>query len=238
MKKTRSSLFLGGLALSTAAFLSLSAAILPRQEPADANTAKSEIMRPEDSKALKAIAASKAIYVGASKCKSCHNKDSMGKVYDKWTKMKHYSALENLKSEDAIRLGKENGIDKPWEADACLKCHITAYTEPAERRHKRFKMDKGVQCESCHGPGSLHVKARLKAAKEGIKGDKELIQIPEGEIVLPDEGLCRNCHNEESPSYKEFDFGERLEKIRHLHPLRKEPRVHPPKKDDDAQSSE
>ena len=54
--------------------------------------------------------------------------------------------------------------------------------------------------------------------------------MPEGEIVLADEGLCRSCHNENSPSYKEFKFGERLEKIRHLHPLRKAPRVTPPKK--------
>lgn len=241
MPNTRFSFALGGLALCATTLLSLSFMAAPAQEPSAQEPDQAERMLPKDSKALKAIAASKAIYVGVSKCKSCHNKEAMGKIYAKWEETKHHEALDGLKSDDALRYGKEVGIEKPWEADACLKCHITAYETPKEKRHKRFKMNLGVQCESCHGPGSIHIKARLKAAKEGKKAGVDLSGlpkgVPEGEIILPDEGLCRSCHNEDSPSFKKFDFGERLEKIRHLHPLRKEPRVKPrEKKKDEAEA--
>lgn len=237
MTLRRTKLLFGGFALSAAAFLTLTATIA--QEPAAQEPTEPKIMLPEESKALKQIAASEAIYVGASKCKSCHNKDAYGKIYDKWGEMKHSHALEGLKTDEAIALGKELGIEKPWEEDSCLKCHITAYEEPKERRHKRFKMDKGVQCETCHGPGSIHVKTRLAEAKAGNKLEGLPMGVPASEIVMPDEGLCRSCHNDESPSFEEFDYAERLEKIRHMHPLRKEPRVKAPeKKEEGAEGAE
>ncbi len=224
MVKFHSNLLIAGLALaSLAAFASTS------QEPADQEPVKKE------SVALKNIAASKAVYVGAKKCKSCHNKESRGGIYDKWAEMKHSHALETLKSDEAIALAKEQGIEKPWEADACLECHETAFGEPKERKHKKFKTDLGVQCESCHGPGSEHVSKRLAIARDKTKKVPEgtLREIEKGEIFLPDEMLCRKCHNERSPSFEKFEFGERLEKIRHLHPKREEPRVVPPKKKKD-----
>jgi cytochrome c554/c'-like protein len=188
-----------------------------------------------ESEALKMITKSDAVYVGASKCKSCHNKESKGEIYKKWTQMKHSNAMQALKSEDAIAYAKEVGIEKPHEAKECVKCHVTAFGVDKKKLHKRFKQEIGVQCETCHGPGSLHIKARLSAAKEAKKAGLEkvegqILELPKGEMVLPDELLCRKCHNEESPSFKEFDFGERLEKIRHMHPNREKPRVTPPKK--------
>jgi hypothetical protein len=221
MLKFHSNLLIAGLALASFAAVASS-----NQEPADQEPVKKE------SVALKNIAASKSIYVGAKKCKSCHNKESRGGVYDKWTEMKHAKAFVTLKSDDAIAFGKERGIEKPWESADCLKCHETAFGEPKERKHKKFKTSLGVQCESCHGPGSNHVKTRLKVAKDKAQAVPEgtIREVQKGEIFLPDEMLCRNCHNEESPSFKKFDFGERLEKIRHLHPKREKPRVAPPKK--------
>jgi hypothetical protein len=221
MVKFHSNLLIAGLAL-----ISFAAVASTDQEPADQEPVKKE------SVALKNIAASKSVYVGAKKCKSCHNKESRGGVYDKWTGMKHAKALETLKGDEAIALAKEVGIEKPWEAAECLKCHETAFGEPAGRKHKKFKKDFGVQCESCHGPGSEHVKIRLKVAKDKTQTVEEgsIREIEKGEIFLPDEMLCRSCHNEESPSFEKFEFGERLEKIRHLHPKREKPRVAPPKK--------
>jgi len=221
MVKFHSNLLIAGLAL-----VSFAAVASKAQEPADQEPVKKE------SVALKNIAASKSIYVGAKKCKSCHDKESRGEIYAKWTEMKHSKALESLKSDEAIAIGKERGIAKPWESGDCLKCHETAYGEPAERKHKKFATELGVQCESCHGPGSEHVKIRLAVAKDETQKveDGVIREVEKGEIFLPDEMLCRNCHNEESPSYQEFKFGERLEEIRHLHPNREKPRVVPPKK--------
>jgi hypothetical protein len=35
------------------------------------------------------------------------------------------------------------------------------------------------------------------------------------------EKQCRTCHNEESPTYKEFDFAKRWEEIKHPIPEKK-----------------
>lgn len=225
MEKFHSNLILAGLALA-----SFAALLSNPQEPAAQEPAKKE------SAAMKAIAKSEAIYVGAKKCKSCHNKEDRGAIYGKWTEMKHSKALETLKNEESIAIGKELGIEKPWEAKECLTCHETAFNEKAERKHKKFKKDLGVQCESCHGPGSIHVKKRLAAAKAKKVEPGTLRDIDEGEIFLPDEMLCRSCHNPDSPSFRKFDFGERLEKIRHLHPKREKPRVVAPKKKKDGEA--
>jgi ribosomal protein L40E len=219
MAKFHSNLLIAGLALA-----SFAAVASTNQEPAKQEPVKKE------SVALKQIKASKSVYVGAKKCKSCHNKEARGKIYDRWSEMRHSKALETLKSEKALEVGKERGIEKPWEAAQCLKCHETAFDEPKERKHKKFKKDLGVQCESCHGPGSDHVKKRLAAAKAEKVEEGTLRKLDKGESFLPDELLCRKCHNEESPFYKEFDYGKSLETIQHLHPKREKPRVVPPKK--------
>ncbi len=192
----------------------------------------------KESKALKAIAASTSIYVGASKCKSCHNKETRGEVYNKWTEMKHSKAYETLASPEALKIGKKLGIKEPQKHDDCLKCHLTAYKAPEEKVHKRFMPLMGVQCETCHGPGSEHVKIRLQDAKDNKVEAGTLREIPVNEMILPDEMLCRSCHNEGSPSFKKFDFDERLGKIRHLHPLREKPRVFAPKKKDAKKAKE
>ncbi|TAH39641.1 MAG: hypothetical protein EYC70_02305 [Planctomycetota bacterium] len=165
-------------------------------------------------------------YVGADKCKPCHNKAEAGAMHDKWAASLHAKAMESLASEAAKKLAAEKGIADPLKAPECLKCHQTAHGVDAKLVAKSFKPEQGVQCESCHGPGSLHVKARMTAAAKGEgKGQPGPLAIPAGEQKLADEALCKSCHNPESPSYKEFVFKDFLPKIRHLHPNRKEPRV-------------
>lgn len=205
------------------------------QEPA---AVEQEAAKKKESKAQKLIDASKATYVGASKCKSCHNKDTRGKVYSKWEEMGHAHAYETLATPEAIEVGKKLGIKEPQKAEECLSCHLTEKRVPKEKLHKRFKPNKGVQCETCHGPGSDHVKTRLKEAKENKVEPGTLRDIPEHEMILPDEQLCRSCHNPDSPSFVKFDFDERLGKIRHLHPKREKPRVFAPKKKKDAKKDE
>ncbi|RMH02953.1 MAG: hypothetical protein D6702_07360 [Planctomycetota bacterium] len=202
----------------------LAASPLLSQDPAAA--------KPKESAALKAIAAQSGKYVGAKKCKMCHSK--VGNTYGIWEKSKHAQAYKTLQGDEAKAIAKERGIEDPAKAPECLKCHVTAFAHLKDEKKvdKRFDITAGVQCETCHGPGGDHMKARMKA-KSKLSADK----LPEGlggEMTLPDEQLCRSCHNEESPSYKEFKFAERLKAIAHLHPLRKEPRVAPPKKEAEA----
>jgi len=104
-----------------------------------------------------------AAYLGADKCKMCHSKQHVT-----WTKMKHSRAIESLSAEE-----QKNA--------ECVKCHVTGYgkTGGFESMEKTPKMA-NVQCEACHGAGSLHMKAPKPEKKNTING----------------KGTdCRECHS-------------------------------------------
>ena len=156
-------------------------------------------------------------YIGAKKCKSCHSKDDVGNQYGVWSEGPHAKAFETLASERALAVGKEHGVAEPQKDDACLKCHVTAFGVPEDEIARGFKADLGVQCESCHGPGEQHMKARFAAASEAGAADKPVV-IPEGELAIPSQATCLECHNDGSPTFKNFCYYERAENIRHLRP--------------------
>lgn len=157
-------------------------------------------------------------YIGASKCKSCHSSAEVGDQYGHWKGTLHARAFEVLATEEAKKLGAEKGIADPQKDDACVKCHVTAFQVPADQIKKGFEIKDGVQCETCHGPGEAHLKARFAAAASG-EAPAGPVQIPAGEIIAsPDEKVCLTCHNAESPSYKPFCFHEFSAKNRHLNP--------------------
>jgi len=158
-----------------------------------------------------------AKYIGAAKCKNCHSSEKIGNQYGAWEKMSHAKAYETLASDKAKELAKARGIDDPQKADACLKCHVTAFGVAADEIAKGFKPEMGVQCESCHGPGEAHLKARMAAAAE--TDPSKAAPVAASEIVAePRIEVCQRCHNPESPSYKPFCFKEFNAKIAHLNP--------------------
>ncbi|MBL8861122.1 MAG: hypothetical protein JNK02_03840 [Planctomycetes bacterium] len=161
-------------------------------------------------------------YIGAQKCKTCHASKETGNQHEALSKMKHARAFEVLASEESKKLAKEKGIDDPQKADACVKCHVTAFGVPEAEIAKGFERAHGVQCESCHGPGELHMKARMAAAaNEDPDAPKVYKALPEGEIVVhPAMSVCTACHNKESPSYKPFCHCKAKHEIRHLNPKR------------------
>ena len=175
-----------------------------------------------------------AQYVGAKKCKTCHNSKAKGEVYTKWEALSHANAFEVLATDEAKEVAAAKGIEDAQKADECLKCHTTGHGADKELFAKSFKAEYGIQCETCHGPGSLHVKTRLKAAAKGEGKGEGILDLGGKEMMLPTMETCLQCHNPDSPSYKEFDFGESLKKIQHLHPKREKPRVVPPKKEEGA----
>jgi hypothetical protein len=154
-------------------------------------------------------------YIGASKCKNCHSSEETGDQHGKWQEMAHAKAFETLASADAKAAAKAAGIDDPQKAEACVKCHVTAYGVDEKQIKKGFKVEMGVQCETCHGPGEAHMKARMMAAASGEENPK----LDEGEIInTPAVAACIECHNEESPTYKPFCFCDRMNKILHWNP--------------------
>jgi hypothetical protein len=156
-------------------------------------------------------------YIGASKCKNCHGSPDSGDQYGAWTKAKHSHAFENLTSSAAKELGAKVGIADPSTEAACLQCHATGFGEPEESLAKGWKMDLGVQCETCHGPGDEHMKERFKAAATAEKG--VLQTLPPGEVIAaPTVDVCVKCHNPKSPSYKPFCYYEARGKVSHFDP--------------------
>jgi hypothetical protein len=136
-----------------------------------------------------------AKYIGATKCKMCHNKPDKGEQFNKWEAGPHAKAMEALK-------GEEKNDPK------CLKCHSTAASVD-KGLLAGLKVEEGVSCESCHGPGSLYKTAAIMKSRE---------KSVEKGLILPTEEVCIKCHNDESPTFKGFNFDEYVAKIAHDDP--------------------
>jgi hypothetical protein len=151
-------------------------------------------------------------YVGAKLCGMCHKTESAGNQFVIWENSKHAQAYKTLTSVEADKIAKEKGFTtKAVETEACLKCHATGYNANASLLTDKFNVSDGVQCETCHGPGSEY-----KSIK--IMKDKKLA-MENGLIIHENvEEFCVTCHNQESPSFKEFSFKEMWAKIEHSIP--------------------
>ena len=144
-------------------------------------------------------------YIGAAKCKMCHNKPATGQQFKIWSEGPHAKAMESLSSEQEMAIAKEKGIADPSTDPSCIKCHST-FGSIAEDVNIGVKITEGVSCETCHGPGIKYktntiMKDRAKSIENGL--------------IIPDEKVCKGCHNEESPTYKDFNYAEAVKKIAH-----------------------
>lgn len=149
-------------------------------------------------------------YIGVKKCKMCHNSKRSGAQYKIWEGTPHAKAYETLGTEEAKAVAKKMGIDDPQKSDKCLVCHVTGYGKDKSMFASSFKMEEGVGCEACHGPGSEY--KSMKVMKGIYKGE---LKAEDYGLLMPDENHCKTCHNEKSPTYKKFDFKTFWEKIAH-----------------------
>jgi Cytochrome c554 and c-prime len=148
-------------------------------------------------------------FVGVSTCGMCHKSEKVGGQLGIWEKSMHSKAYEALKSDKANQIAKEKGFTTAAvEIEACLKCHVSGHNIDAEFKGAKFKMEDGVQCETCHGAGSDY-----KSLK--IMKDKQLAMKNGLEMHDNIEEFCKSCHNPESPTFVEFKFEESWNKIKH-----------------------
>ena len=111
-------------------------------------------------------------YVSATACQQCHEQE-----YLQWSATRHAFAFETL-------LKKERYFDA-----GCVSCHTTGfgYSTGFQIGDQNATL-KGVQCETCHGPGKRHV------------GNPKKSNIRNG----ADTSLCLQCHDpEHSPGFAE-----------------------------------
>ncbi len=150
-------------------------------------------------------------YVGVKACKSCHSSKSRGNQYGIWLKVPHHNAYKVLATEKAKETAKKMGVTgDPQKSPKCLKCHTTAYGVDKKYIASTFKIEDGVQCEACHGPGSAY--KRYSVMKKLYQGK---LNPADYGLVIPTEKTCKRCHNEECANYKTFNFEEFYKKIAH-----------------------
>lgn len=159
----------------------------------------------------KAAAPAKVVhkYVGAAKCKMCHNSPAKGEQFNKWTASKHAKAFEVLASPEALEVGKKLGVDTPQKSEKCLVCHVTGYSAPAEAKDATYNQAEGVGCEVCHGPGSDYKDMKV------MKDPKAAVAAG---MIIPNEETCKGCHNAKSPTFKSFVFADAYKIIAHTIP--------------------
>jgi hypothetical protein len=158
--------------------------------------------------------ADKAQYIGAAKCKMCHVSKAKGEPYTIWANSEHAKAYATLATEAAKTVAKKAGVDgDPQKAAKCLKCHVTAYDAPAAVKAATYKVEEGVTCETCHGPGSLYQSMKTMKALDAGTQDAAAVAFNPG-----DKKVCVKCHNQESPTYKPFKVEESWKKIAHPAP--------------------
>ena len=111
-------------------------------------------------------------YVSATACQRCHEQE-----YLQWSATRHAFAYETL-------LKKERYFDA-----GCVSCHTTGFGySTGFQIGDPDSMLKGVQCETCHGPGKQHVG---NPKKSNIRSSA-------------DASLCLQCHDpKHSPGFSE-----------------------------------
>lgn len=108
-------------------------------------------------------------FVGGAVCARCHTPES-----EQWKTTAHSLAWETLVRE------------KKDATPECIPCHSVGYREAGGFEDAMHTPDRvNVQCENCHGMGTLHSETWLARSAVG-------------------ERTCRGCHNQERDP--EFDF--------------------------------
>ncbi len=107
----------------------------------------------------------KAGYVGVEECDVCHSE-----AVAFWKTTKHFEAWETLEK-----------VSKQFDYE-CIGCHVSGWDKPGGATMGQNELLRDVQCETCHGPGSIHAEAETKATI----------------VRNPDKDLCAGqCHTKE-----------------------------------------
>ena len=98
------------------------------------------------------------VYVGALACAECHEGHGTGEQFSHWLLSSHAKAWASLALPEAKEMARLSGItDVPERSPICLGCHATAAETEEWERVEGFRLEDGVQCEKCHGPGSEYM---------------------------------------------------------------------------------
>lgn len=151
-------------------------------------------------------------YEGVQVCATCHKTEKQGLQLKIWQESLHAKAFKTLQTPEAEKIAKEKGLTvKASEAKECLVCHASGYDVDKKLIGAKFSVEDGVQCETCHGPGSAYKPLKIMRSREESVKNGLIVWKDKAEI----KASCVTCHNPKSPTYKEFDFDKMWPKIAH-----------------------
>ena len=148
-------------------------------------------------------------YVGSAACATCHGGNQQGSPYVTWLQSRHAHAYWRLAADWALYLGRLRpqyaDLENPIGDARCLLCHVAGRQDDDSLFASTYRVEEGVSCEACHGPGSLYVTPETMA-------DREAFLAAGG--VIPDESTCASCHRNSG----NFDYAEMWPAIAHREP--------------------
>jgi len=90
--------------------------------------------------------------------------------------------------------GKNTRFDRKIELE-CMTCHNGYPSFEMESMNKFYTLKTGIDCERCHGPGSIHVKNKLEGnIVDTSKGADYTIVNPGRLSTEAQNNLCQRCH--------------------------------------------
>lgn len=138
-----------------------------------------------------------ATFVGAESCRDCH-----AGSYKQWESTKHAHGYDVLVSDP-----HDPKRNREFDA-ACVSCHTVGLEYISGYVDKQQTPDLlGIQCESCHGPGSKHVDdPKNEVFLKAVRRTKQFFE------TSPDYG-CVRCHDEDNDPH--FDFAKYWPQVDH-----------------------
>jgi len=178
-------------------------------------------------------------YVGAERCAACHAFDKQGDMFRAWQTSKHAAAYRTLVTDSTkaeaekyqdlwivkMGSGKVYGLPTPAaEAPECLPCHATAANVSQALIAPSFNPKDGVQCESCHGPGSAHAEVEtIKRSGKAIPAEDvarvlQLVEVSKLKTFADENEIRKRCQTCHDGMCGDFSFDKMWPMIKHSSP--------------------
>lgn len=127
-------------------------------------------------------------YVGRDACLDCHLQGKSWLTCLLEPIPEHDTTYELLSKPEALEIAAMCGVaDVPQQSRICLGCHAAGADAGPRWWCDTFDVAQGVQCEACHGPGSLHIEtADSPAARAALR--------PVQNVHRVNPGNCLACH--------------------------------------------
>lgn len=129
----------------------------------------------------------KPTFAGSDKCKKCHES-----AYEIWKDSKHAHAYQTL-------VDVKQPAFRHHDAE-CIVCHTVGFGyDSGFKNEKETLFLKDVGCESCHGPGSEHIKKpkddRWYPVLNPWRGKKDETATDKEARMLRIDQFCQKCHD-------------------------------------------